>query len=69
VHALAGEHAEVRAVVMRSSTVRISCHMKSASCTRKIFRVQQFQVVQRGLGGEQVEGVQPQAEVGARRRG
>lgn len=65
VHALAEEDAEVaRAVVMRSSTERISLHMKSTRCTRKIAsRGPAVQVVQRRLGGKQVEGVQPQAEI------
>jgi hypothetical protein len=35
-----GNTRKVRAVAMRSSKVRVSCHMKSDSCTRKIFGVE-----------------------------
>jgi hypothetical protein len=38
VHAFTREDAEGARRLMRSSTVRVSCHMKSDSCTRKILR-------------------------------
>ncbi|OQB98413.1 MAG: hypothetical protein BWX79_03317 [Alphaproteobacteria bacterium ADurb.Bin100] len=64
VHALAGEDTEMArggdALLHRTDLLP---HEVGQLHQENLFGVEQFQVFQRRLGGEQVEGVQPQAEI------